>query len=103
MTSRDVFHELIFAIVPVLTMLVGIAQEWLFLEMSSLVIVFVASSGIHLTTVPTFVIKLTFVRFHVNAETISILIYFAAVDLGACLIIYAQGVLAYHFLVEISL
>ena len=53
--------------------------------MSSLVIVFVASSGIHLTTVPTFVIKLTFVRFHVNAETVSVLINFVAEDSGASL------------------
>jgi hypothetical protein len=97
MAFGDVTHELVLPIVPGLTMLRGIAQKWLILFMPSFVIIFVSSSGIDLVTVLTFIIILAYMRFHVNAEAVFVLVNIVAVDCGTSRSINTQRIFAYHF------
>ena len=68
--------------------------------MSPLVIIFVASSCILLVAVLTFIIVFPSVRFHVNAQTVFVLVNFVAEDFGASLLVNSHSMFAVHTLFE---
>ena len=78
MATCNVFQQLILSVVPIIASLTSNAQEWLFLQMSSLVVIFVARCCVRLATKFTFVVEHASVRFHVNAQTVFVFVQFVA-------------------------